>query len=164
MTVVSKRLHEIVEASRELDARFDALQTAVNRDPNDLQAQFALADFLVSRQNKLEAIPHLEFVAHNEKTELPLRVRAWVEVCQAHIWIGEREKGRFGAQDLIAKLGPKTADARAGGNLVIGKLEIIMSHPELARQKLQEAVNAAPDSEYGKQAASELTKLSPEKK
>jgi hypothetical protein len=118
----------------------------------------ALADFLLSHQNPREAIPHLAN-ARSESANPDQRVRAWVELARAHLWIAEPEKGRHEANDLIAVLGPKIAEAQAGGNLVLGLQDANAKRFALARRELEAAVAASPESEYGKQAAEALAKL-----
>ncbi len=162
--LVLSRIEEIKQRARELDAKFASLAEAAGQDGNDATAQLRLADFLLAQKNAREAIPHLEIVARNEAADTTLRVRAWVELARAHFWIMEAEKGRHEANDLIAILGPKTADARAGGNLVLGMQDANPRRMALARRELEAAIAAAPDSVYAKQAAEALAKLPGEAK
>ena len=158
-TLLSRRIEEVAQKSPELDAKLDLLTQSVNRNPDGVQAQLDLAEFLLERQNAREAIPHLEAVAHNEAADTTVRVHAWVDLVLAHFWISEPEKGRHEANDLIALLGPKTAEARAGGNLVLGIQDVNAKRMALARRELEAAIAAAPNSGYAKQAAEALAKL-----
>jgi len=162
--LVLSRIEEIKQRAQELDAKFASLEEAAAKDGNDATAQLALADFLLAQKNAREAIPHLEVVAHNEAADTTVRVRAWVELAGAHFWIMEVEKGRHEANDLIAILGPKTPDARAGGNLVLGMQDANPRHMALARRELEAAMAAAPNSDYSNQAAEALAKLPGEAK
>jgi hypothetical protein len=157
--LVFKRIGEVTRRGRELDSKLALLEDAIARERNDAPAQWELADFLLAQQNAREAISHLEAVAHNEAANTNLRVRAWVELVRAHFWIAEAEKGRHEANDLIAILGPKTADARAGGNLVLGLQDANANRSEVARREFEAAVAASPESDYAKQAAAALAKL-----
>lgn len=162
--LVLSRIEEIKQREHELDSKFTSLEEAVGKDGNDAIAQLRLADFLLAQKNAREAIPHFEIVAHNEAADTPLRVHAWVELVRAHFWIMEAEKGRHEANDLIAILGPKTPDARAGGNLVLGMQDANPRRMALARRELEAAIAAAPNSDYAKQAAEAIAKLPGEAK
>ncbi len=162
--LVLSRIEEIKQRAHELDAKFASLAEAVGQDGNEATAQLRLADFLLAQKNAREAIPHLEVVARNEAADTTLRVRAWVELVRAHFWIMETEKGRHEANDLIAILGPKTPDARAAGNLVLGMQDANPRRMALARRELETAISAAPNSDYSKQAAEALAKLPGEAK
>jgi hypothetical protein len=162
--LVLNRVEEAAQRGRELDAKLVLLEGAIAKDGNDATAQWALADFLLGQKNAREAIPHLEVVAHNEAADTTLRVRAWVELVRAHFWIAEAEKGRHEANDLIAILGPKTPDARAGGNLVLGMQDANPRRMALARREFEAAIAASPESVYAKQAAEALGKLPGEAK
>jgi hypothetical protein len=154
--LVLNRIEEVAQRGRELDAKLALLEGAIARDGNDSSAQLALADFLLAQTNAREAISHLETVAHDEAAGTKLRVRAWVELVRAHFWIAEPEKGRHEANDLIAILGPKTADALAGGNLVLGIQDENAKRVAVARREFEAAIAAAPESVYAKQAAEAL--------
>jgi tetratricopeptide (TPR) repeat protein len=162
--LVLNRIGEIAEGGRELEAKLALLEAAIAKNENDAIAHWELAGFLLARKNEREAIPHLEFVARDEAAGTTLRVRAWVELVRAHFWIMEAEKGRHEASDLIAILGPKTANARAGGNLVLGLQDANAKRVEGARREFEAAIAAAPESVYAKQAAEALAKLPGEAK
>jgi len=98
-------------------------------------------------------------VARSESANPARRIRAWVELARAHLWIAEPEKGRHEAEDLIAVLGPKAAEARAGGNLVLGLQDANAKRFAVARRELEAAIAAAPESDYAKQAAEAIAKL-----
>ncbi len=157
--LLSKRIAEVAQKAPVLDSRLDVLAQAANQNPNDAPAQFELANFLLAQQNEHEAIPHLEIVARNEAADLTLRIRAWTALARAHLWVAEPEKGRHEAEGLITILGPKTADARAAGDLILGIQDATAKRAALARREFGEATLAAPDSVYGRQAAEELAKL-----
>jgi hypothetical protein len=157
--LVLKRIEEVSERSRQIDAKLVTLEEALARNVNDAAAQLALADFLLAQENACEAIPHLASVAHSEAADTNLRVRAWVDLARAHLWIGEPEKGRHEAADLIAKLGPEAPEALAGGNLIHGLQDANAKRTVLARQEFAAAIAAAPESTYAKQAAEALAKL-----
>jgi hypothetical protein len=112
-----------------------------------------LADFLVEHGNAHEAIPHLETVRRSGEADLALRDRAAVLEVRAHYWVGEPEKGRHVAEELIATLGATSADARAAGYFVLGAQDVQGRHKELGLRELDQAIAAAPDSVYGKQAS-----------
>jgi hypothetical protein len=157
--LVGRRIAEVAQRGPGLETKLAALEEAAARNGNAAAAQLELAEFLLAQQNAREAIPHLEAVAHDEAADTTSRVRAWVALVRAHFWITEPEKGRHEANDLIAILGPKTAEARAGGNLVLGMQDANAKRMTLAWRELEAAVAAAPESDYGKQAAAALAKL-----
>ena len=157
--LVLKRLSQVAEKSQELDAKLGALESALAENGNDAAAQLELADFLFAQQNAREAIPYFEAVARSESAHPAHRVRAWVELGRAHLWIAEPEKGRHEARDLIAVLGPTTPLARAGGNLVLGTQDANANRPTLARTELRAAIAAAPESDYARQAREILAKI-----
>jgi hypothetical protein len=157
--LVRNRIEAVAQRGPELDAKLAFLEGAIAKNGNDATAQLALADFLLAQTNAREAISPLETVAHNEAADTKLRVRAWVELVRAHFWIAEPEKGRHEANDLIAILGPKTADARAGGNLVLGIQDANAKRMAVARREFETAIAAAPESVYAKQAAEALAKF-----
>ena len=68
------------------------------------------------------------------------------------------------AKDLIATLGPKSPEAVAGGNLVLGLQETRAKRVALARREFAAAIAAAPQSVYAKQAADAVAKLPTEVK
>ena len=162
--LVFKRIEEITQRGHELDTQLALLDDAVARNGNDATAQWQLADFLLAQKNAAEAISHLAVVARNEAADTTLRVHAWVELARAHFWIAEAEKGRHEANDLIAILGPKTAEARAGGNLVLGVQDANAKRLAMARREFAATIAAAPNSVYAKQAAEALAQLPGEAK
>ena len=93
-----------------------------------------------------------------------MRVQAWVALARAHLWIAEPEKGRHAAKDLIAVLGPKTPEALAGGDLVLGLQDTNGKRTSLARAEFEAAVSAAPNSIFAQQAAEALAQLPQERK
>jgi hypothetical protein len=153
------RISELKPHAADLDNRFTALQNAVDKNGLDLQAQMKLADFMLAQQNDREAIPHLAVAAASDLVDPSVRIRAWVEMARAHLWIAEPEKARHEAKDLIASLGPNAPDAIAGGNLVLGMQDAKAKRFALARHEFETAMSAAPNSTYAKQAASELAQL-----
>jgi hypothetical protein len=159
-SLVIERIRQAAEQWPELEAKYTRLRELADNNKNDAGAQLKLADFLMERRNALEAIPVLAAVAHSEAAVPGLRVRAWAGLAQAHIWNGEPEKGRHEAQELIATLGSVTPEARAAGNLVFGFQDAANAKRlARARREFAEAIAAAPDSTYGKEAASALAKL-----
>jgi hypothetical protein len=162
--LVLNRIKEAAPRASELDAKLAVLEAAASRNGNDATAQLELADFLLTQQNAREAIPHLASVARSESAGAVQRVRAWVDLARAHFWITEPEKGRHEAEDLIAVLGPWTADARAGGNLVLGLQDANAKRMAVARREFEAAIAAAPESVYAKQAAEALAKIPGEAK
>ena len=159
--VVRKRMKELVPMAHGLDAKLEALERPVAANATDAAAQLALADFLLAQHNAREAIPHLEAIAHAESSDVPQRLRAWVALAQAHLWVTEPEKARHEAKDLMSKLGPAAPEAIAGGNLVLGTQDTNGKRFPLARQEFEAAIAAAPDSDYAKQAREALAKLPP---
>ena len=159
--LVRKRMNELVPRAHQLDAKLEALAKPVSANANDVTARLALADFLLAQHNAHEAIPHLEAVAHSESSDAPQRVRAWVELAQAHLWVAEPEKARHEAMELMEKLGPAQPEALAGGSLVLGTQDTNGKRYPLARQELEAAITAAPESDYAKQAREALAKLPP---
>jgi hypothetical protein len=125
----------------------------------DAPSQLKLTDFLLAHHNAFEAIPKLEAVAHSDAAPAALRVRAWVDLARAHLWIGEAEKGRHEAEALMATLGTTTPEALAGGNVVLGVQDATAKRAALARTEFEAAVAAAPDSPYGRQASEALANL-----
>jgi hypothetical protein len=154
-----RRMEEARRQGPELDRSFAALEAAALTEPGNITAQFALTDFLLAHHNDLEAIPRLSAIAHSPACPPADRVRAWVALARAHLWIAEPEKGRHEADDLVATLGPVTPEAVAGGKLVLGLQDANARRIYLARRELEEAAAAAPESPYGKQAADALAKL-----
>ncbi len=164
-TLLNKRVEEAAQKGSELDVKLGLLALAASQNPNDAQAQFELANFFLAQRNDHEAIPHLESIAHNEAADPRLRIRAWTALARAHLWIAEPEKGRHEAEDLIAVLGPNMAEARAGGNLVLGLQDAAnVKRIPLARREFEEAIAEAPESDYAKQAEEALVKLQEESK
>jgi hypothetical protein len=164
MDLVRKRIDEAGPRAVELDAKLALLEEAVAQNATDTTAQLALADFLREQQNMREAIPHLTVVAHSETAATPLRIRAWVDLARAHLWIAEPEKGRHEAEALIAVLGPKAPEAQAGGKLVLATQDAKANRTALARQEFKEATAAAPESVYAREAGEGLARLPKEEK
>ncbi len=162
--LVLKRIEEITQHGPDLDAKLAALETALSGKAGDVQSELKLADFFRSHDNAREAIPHFAAVAHSETAETGLRIRAWVDLARAHLWIAEPEKGRHEASDLIATLGPKAPAAIAGGKLVFGIQDANAKRTALARSEFEEAIRAAPDSIYAGEATQALAKLPKEGK
>lgn len=158
-TLILDRVQRASAQSPALDTKLDQLRKAA-QDKHDTAAQMQLADFLMERNNTVEAIPILASMAHSTTVDVTLRIRAWAELGQAHLWVGEAEKAHFEAQDLMATLGPIRPEARAAGHLVLGNQAF--ANPNRfprARQEFEAAIVAAPDSTYGKQAAAALADL-----
>jgi hypothetical protein len=162
-TILLRRIADAPKLSTVLDGQFAMLEKAVTRNPvsgpGSAEAHFELAEFLNGRKNRREAIPHFSFVAHSDSPDVARRVRAWVALAEAHLWIAEPEKARHEASDLIAVLGPKNPEAMAGGNLVLGLQDATGKRFALARREFEAAIGAAPDSEFGKRAAAQLAAL-----
>ena len=158
-SLVLKRIEEARQESPELDGQLVSLEKAAGNGANDVAAQFQLTDFLLDHHNSFEAIPLLATIAHSEANASALRIRAWVALARAHYWIAEPEKGRHEADALLATLGPRTPEARAGGEFALGLQDASAKRPALARQEFEDAIAAAPDSPYGKQAAAALANL-----
>jgi len=161
---LSKRLilewaDEAVQKGPELDAQLLALQQELQTSSNSVAALFALSDFLLARGNALEAIPPLAMLAHRETVDDGRRVQAWVALARAHLWIGEPEKARAEATSLIATLGPRLAEARAGGKLILGIHDANLNRPAQARREFEEAIAQAPDTAYAKEAAKMIEDL-----
>jgi hypothetical protein len=158
-SLISDRMQRALAQSPALDIKLDQLRKAAG-NKNNTTAQMQLADFLMERNNAFEAIPVLALVAHSDAVDAGLRIRAWAELGQAHLWVGEAEKAHFEAQELMATLGPVNPEARAAGNLVLGNQDA--ANPKRfprARKEFEAAIAAAPDSTYGKQAAVALADL-----
>ena len=158
--LVLKRIDQVIAESPQLDSKLGSLEAAVARGPDDITAQLQLADFLVIRHNAREAIPHLEFVATASRRKRR-SASAFGSNSFHHLWISEPEKGRHEAKDLIATLSPRSAEARAGGMLVLGTQDAAARRATLARQELEEAIAAAPGSTYANEAAAAIAKLPP---
>jgi uncharacterized protein (TIGR02996 family) len=154
-----ERIDDTVHGGYELDNQFASLEEAIAKNPNDPTARLNLADFLLDHHNAREAIASLASVAGSESVETSVRVRASVARARAHLWIAEPEKGRHVADDLIATLGQKSPEARAGGSLVLGLQDANAKRVALARREFEEAIAAAPESVYAKQAADAISKL-----
>lgn len=157
--IILKSIQEALARSPELDAKLDQLEKAADNE-TDTDAQTQLADFLLDRKNAFEAIPVLAAIAHLDAVDGGLRIRAWAELVRAHFWIGETEKARHEAEDMMATLGPATPEARAAGNFVLGNQDATNpKHFARARKEFEAAIAAAPDSNFGKQAAAALANL-----
>ena len=154
-----RRIDEAFEKGPGLDGQLVALQQRAGADPNPSAARLELADFLLAHGNALEAIPQLAAVAHCEPCGDAQRVRAWVALGRAHLWIGEPEKARVEAENLIAELGIRLPEARAGGQLVLGIHDANLNRPALARQEFEEAMRLAPETSYAKEAGEMLRDL-----
>lgn len=157
--LVRQRIEEAAAQSPALDQHLADLQAAVDARPTDAAASMQLADFLLAHHNEQQAIPHVEDVARDDAADVSVRVRAWVALGRAHLWVVEPEKARHAAQALMAALGPRSADAIAGGNLVRGLQDTKAKRYDRAGEELRAAVAAAPDSDYGREAAELLAKL-----
>jgi hypothetical protein len=162
--LLRNRIADVEQKSPALDAKLTSLRQAAVTQQINPPAELALADFLLAHQNAREAIFHLSMLASFKDNDPARRIRAWVELARAHLWIAEPEKGRHEANDLIATLGPKFPEARSGGNLVLGMQDTNGKRFSVARQEFEAAIAAAPDSEYAKQAAEALAKLPRESK
>lgn len=157
--LILERMQQALAQSSPLDAKLDQLRKAAE-DESDTAAQMRLADFLMERKNAVEAVPILALVAHSNAVDVDLRIRAWAELGQAHLWAGEAERAHSEAQNLMATLGPIRPEALAAGSLVLGDQDA--ANPKRfprARQEFEAAIAAAPDSTYGKQAAAALADL-----
>lgn len=157
--LIRRRIEEATAEAPALDRRLADLKTAVDARPTDVAARMQLADFLLGHHNEQQAIPHLDQVAHDDAADISVRVRAWVALGRAHLWVIEPEKARHAAQSLIATLGPRSAEAIAGGNLVRGLQDTKAKRYDRAGDELRAAVAAAPNSDYGREAAELLAKL-----
>jgi hypothetical protein len=162
--LVLDRIAEVVQRAPGLDAKLALLENAAAKNGNDAAAQLELADFLLAQQNARESIPLLASVARSESADTTQRVRAWVELARAHLWIAEPEKGRHEAQELMTVLGPKSMEAYAGCYLALGIQDGSAKRIALARREFQAAMAAAPQSVYAKQAAQALAALPGEAK
>jgi hypothetical protein len=154
--LVLQRIEEAAQQSPSIDTRFRALEQAAAENPNNISTQFDLTDFLLQHHNDLEAVPRLAVIAHSDADPAPVRVRAWVALARAHLWIAEPEKGRHEAEALMASLGPSSPEARAGRNLVLGLQDTNGKRFTIARREFEQAISAAPNSDYAKQAAEAL--------
>jgi hypothetical protein len=157
--LVLKRIGEAESKARELDAKLAMLEKPVLKNGDDVKAQLALAEFLKNQMNMRESIPHLASVAHSDMSDPAVRIRAWVDLARAHYWTAEPEKGRHEAENLIAAWGAKVPEARAGGNLVLAGQDARAKRTARARKEYEEAIAAAPDSDYARQARDELASL-----
>lgn len=157
--LVRQRVEEAAAQAPALDRRLADLNTAVDARPADVAARTQLADFLLAHHDEQQAIPHLEHVAHDEAADVSVRVRAWVALGRAHLWVVEPEKARHAAQALMATLGPRSAEAMAGGNLVRGLQDTKARRYDRAGEELRAAVAVSPASDYGREAAELLAKL-----
>jgi tetratricopeptide (TPR) repeat protein len=157
--LILQRIAEVAQRGPGLDTKYATLLAATQNDGNHPAAELDLGDFLLSISNAREAIPHLEKAAQDNSAATTLRVHAWIDLVRAHLWIAEIEKARHEAENLLATLGTTSPEALAGGKYALGLEEIAAKHPKPALQNLQDAVAAAPNSEYGKQAAETLATL-----
>lgn len=158
-SLLFQRIEGIGAKATELDEKLGLLQGSVAQSSNATPAEFELANFFLAQQNAREAIPLLETVARTEAANTTLRISAWANLARAHLWVAEPEKGRHEAAALIAVLGPRSAEARAAGNYVLGIQDAAARRTARARQEFEIAINAAPDSPYAKQAAAALAML-----
>jgi tetratricopeptide (TPR) repeat protein len=157
--LVLRRIAESFRDGPALDAQLAALRRGAETNPDRCAALVELADFLLAHRNALEAIPDLAAVAHNETCADPQRVKAWVALARAHLWVGEPEKARVEAENLIASLGAHLPEARAGGKLILGIQDANLKRPALARQDFKEAMVLAPGTPYAKEAADMIEDL-----
>ncbi len=147
--LIAKRLSFAEHIGAALDERFTDLEERVTALPEDDRARIKLARFLISRGNATEAIPHLAQVHASAQADPALRVQAAVEEAQAHVWIGEPEKGRQVAEELIATLGAQSPEARCAGYYALGEQDVLGRHRERGLHELDQAIAAAPASDYG---------------
>ena len=159
--LVLKRMDELASLAHDLDAQLEALEKSVVARPRDPTPHLVLADFLLAHHNAREAIPHLEAAVHTDSVDAAQRVRSWVALARAHLWIAEPEKARHEAHDLMQTLGATSPDAIAGGNLVLATHDTTGKRFTVAREELETAIAAAPDSDYGKEAREALAHLPP---
>lgn len=159
-----KRIDKVATWASDLDVQLALLEEAVAKNGSDPAARLNLADFLLGRQNAREAVAPLASVAHSEGIDPAVRVRAWVALARAHFWIGEPEKGRHEAKNLMATLGQQSPDAVSGGNLALGLQDATAKRFSVARREFEDAILAAPESTYAKQAADAISKLPTEGK
>jgi hypothetical protein len=157
--LVLQRVEEARQQSPILDAQLASLEAAIDAPTNNATAIFNLTDFLLARHNDLETIPRLEAIAHSNAYPPNARARAWVALVSAHFWIAEPEKGRHEANDLLATLGPRLPEAKAAGMLLLGEQDATAKRTSLAREELEQALAAAPESSYGQAAARALAAL-----
>ena len=162
--LLMKRMDGLGKRAADLDAKLMLLRNASPPTKKELTQESALAEFLLAQRNAREALPYLDDLASSDSLLLADRVNAWVAMARAHLWIGEPEKARHEAKDLIATLGPTASEAIAGGNLVLGLQDITAKRYELARREFQAAIAAAPQSAYAAAAADELANLPKESK
>jgi len=162
--LLAKRLDSLRQRAAEVDRQFAALIDEVNSSKQLLISRRHLADFLLAHQNDREAISYLAELAGSDLAEPTDRIDAWVSMARAHLWIGEPEKARHEAKDLIATLGPTLPEAIAGGNLVLGLQDIAARRYQLARREFEYAITAAPQSTYAASAGDELPRLPKEGK
>jgi hypothetical protein len=156
--LVERRIGQAVEQGPSLDAQLAALKEAARQNRDNAAAQLRLTDFLMAHGNALEAIPRLAALAHSETVAPSERIRAWVDLGRAHLWIGESEKERNEARALLATLGGSLPDAKAAAELLIGIHEADAKRPAQARAAFEAAIAAAPESSYAKEAAAKLGK------
>jgi hypothetical protein len=154
-----KRIEDARQHGAELDAKLDQLREDAAKGGDGTEARLRLSDFLLQHRNSFEAIPVLEGVVHSKTNSPPARVRAWVSLARAHLWVMEVEKARHEADDLIATLGQEDPEAIAGGNLIHGIQDANGKRAALAREEFRAAIAASPDSAYGKEAKEALVKL-----
>jgi hypothetical protein len=158
------RLDGLRLRAADLDAKLMLLRDASTVNKKEKTDESELATFLLGQQNAREAIPYLTDIAAAESMMTADRINAWVAMARAHLWIGEPEKARHEAKDLIATLGPADPQAIAGGNLVLGLQDIAAKRFVLARQEFETAIAAAPDSAYSTSAKEALSQLPKEGK
>lgn len=153
------RAEQAALIGKELDQEYARLSGEVARNPGDADARMGLAEFLVARQNEALAIPHLQTIADDGSADVGTRIKAWVMLGKAHLWVVEPEKARHAAQALLTTLGEKHPEAVAGGNLVRGLQDAKAKRYGRAKEEFEAAVAAAPTSEYGKEAGEGLAAL-----
>jgi tetratricopeptide (TPR) repeat protein len=147
--LVLARMNEAERLAPRLDAELEAL--AIHAD-SGVRARMDLAEFLDAHFNWHAAIPHFAAVWKSDSADLELRVRAAAAEAQAHHLIGEPEKERHVAEELIATLGATSPAARAAGYYLLGARDLRAQHEAEAVRNLDQAVAAAPDSDFGLQA------------
>jgi hypothetical protein len=159
-SLLLRRIGEAVQQAPDLDAKLAALEEAAGKNTAAPAVQFDLTDFLLAHHNEAEAIPPLAALAHSQEPPPDARIRAWFDLSRAHFWIGELEKARHEARDLMATFGDVKPEARAAGEFLLGAQDAANTlRAARARTEFEAAIAAAPDSPYAKQAAKALAKL-----
>ena len=157
--LVLRRIETARRESSELDSHLASLEQVASTNSTGNAAQLELANFLLAHGNALEAIPHLAAVAHCATCNDAQRVQAWVELARAHLWIGEPEKARAEADNLVSTLGSRLPEARAGGKLILGIHDANLKRADQARREFEETMVLAPATSYANEAAAMLEDL-----